>query len=184
MARKEPRVRQDKPMEMRVKQILRGSFRGSPASLTDGVLYEGLTLRQRLTRDKELWLQDRKAHPMGGPYYAELRKKYGGREAVEALLQARLGQEISQRLWDAMVAAQNKQKPVRSRLLHYMSTVQAVSQGEFIGLLKYMLGLNAKLPEHMHACKELLGMIARLSLRMLYEEEFFIASPRVHDIMA
>ena len=49
--------------------------------------------------------------------------------------------DLQQRLWDAMVAAQNKQKPDRSRAAYTTcSTVQGVKQGEFVGLLKYMLG--------------------------------------------
>lgn len=75
-----------KTTDATVDKILKDNFKGHTQFEVDGMLHEGMTLRQRLLHDRRRHNEDARSLPMGGPYYKELKTLYTSCDSPARLL--------------------------------------------------------------------------------------------------
>ena len=135
-ANKQPRVRLCTDVEEQVKWCIRDHFPTWSQELIHGVEWEGLSLWDRLMRDKAIWNEDRLACPMGGPYFQTLRERYAGGETLESKLQCADGVVPSKELKEAALEAMSRPAK-RSRLLQWLSCTSSANQTEMVAVCRW-----------------------------------------------
>ena len=120
-----------KTTEEIVEKSLYDNFKTFTASEIDGVVVEGMTLRQRLHHDKAAQKTDPKGIITGQRYYAMLKDQYASTEhATKRLVVKDQTLSVAPALMKAMVLLQNKSQNNRGAIVGWMSTATTVNQKE------------------------------------------------------
>eukprot|EP00971_Amphidinium_carterae_P321485 6390429-Amphidinium_carterae.2 len=167
----------------RLQRALKDNFSGWGEDLTDNVLVDGMSLRDRLLADKRRWLDDKLAFKMGAKYYAELRRKYQGAVDVESLLKGDSSLSRSDELHAALVAA-NSHPPQRKDWLNFMSTCSSLNQRELTAVLKMCLRLKpGSGAEQLQVLKSVMRCIIRLGLRTEHKTSIDLLQDKFHECL-
>ena len=125
------RVLKRKTTEEIVDKSLYDNFRTFTASEIDGVVVDGMTLRQRLQADKAKQKLDPKMITTGQRYCAMLRNTYASTEhAQQRLKVVDPSLSVNPVLMKAMVLNQNKSQNNRGAIIGWMGTATSVNQTE------------------------------------------------------
>ena len=130
------------PTETLVHRSLRDNFKGWSQVDIDGLKVEGLTLRERLTRDKRQQREDA-TFAMGGPYYKSIKLLYmSSSDPRKQLLVSNGNEELEPKLVIALTEAR-KQNPNRHPLLDWLRVSGTCNQRSLVGLLRFTLDIRA-----------------------------------------
>lgn len=99
---KQRRQLSKKTTDATVDKILKDNFKGHSQFEIDGLMCQGMTLRQRLVADRRIHNEDARSRPMGGPYYKELKAMYTSSDAPARMLKV---SDETLPVSDALVAA-------------------------------------------------------------------------------
>ena len=178
------RAKKGVDVEAQVRRSLLDNFRSFTAKETDGTLVEGLTLRQRLRKDKETKLQKGSADvPFGRRYYEALRDMYAGKDRVEKLLAPQEGLKVRENLVEAATAAL-KHPPNRSLMVAFLSSTQTLNQAEVCGVFRWLLKLNPSASaEQLECCKAVLRAVARLKLQAALPHECGLVRSKFDEVL-
>jgi hypothetical protein len=139
---KAARVCRQQSVERAVQKCIVDNFKGFSDAEVDGIQHDGLTLRQRLLRDKtDKDASGKQAVVTGARYYRELRNLYSSN--MNPIKQLIVTDESTPRseVFNAMLAA--KRPPInRNPLINYLTTAENPNMSEVIGILKWCLELN------------------------------------------
>eukprot|EP00971_Amphidinium_carterae_P338188 6475424-Amphidinium_carterae.3 len=100
---------------------------------TDHLVVEGLTLRQRVTQDKEKKQNNPQSVIMGKAYWEQLRKMYTSNSSELKQLGAVHVQSIPKKLFDA-VSKTRQRIPDRRSLAEYASSAESITKPSDQGL--------------------------------------------------
>ena len=177
------RGRKQDELEQAVAQAIRDNLRTMSSEELDGIVYQGLTCRERLRRDKQLWLaEDRKGLKMGGCYYTWLRSKYTSASNPRSQL-VLAWEEVPPRLRSALAEA-GAHIPKRAPLLAYVKGLTRACRGDVIALLRFLCGVNpATSLQHLQTCMTILTELQRLDVYKVYGEEMVIMRPKFDEIL-
>ena len=181
-AKKEPRVRVNADLEEQVKRCLRDHFPHWAAELVHGVEVDGYTLKERLLADKAIWNEDKSALPMGGPYFQNLRNRYGGGQTIETCLAADTSLTVSQEMRKAAIEA--FERPARrSRMLQYLACATEANQAEVVGACRWVCRLKPTVTEQLHCCIEVMRFLCRLGLDDAHGPEMKLMRPKFEEVL-
>lgn len=158
--------------ESKINKILADNFPNWPSAQVDVLQKEGITLRQRLIRDKRASQQPGSEVKMGKFYYEGLRELYDDGAGPQSKLKVKneLDPEDA-RLREALIAFV-KNKSASQALTEWCQTTGAVNQKNMVALLRTLVrtypGQNMSLAALL--C-DVMKMIARLSLAEHYTDE-------------
>ena len=178
-AKKLQRCRGQDELEQAVSQAIRDNLRTLSSEELDGLVYQGLTCRQRLRRDKEQWLaEDRKGLKMGGAYYSWLRSKYQSASNPRSQLVLQW-EDVPLRLRSALADA-GARNAKRAPLLAYVKGLTKPCRADIVACLRYLCGVNpATSIQHLEVCMTILQEMLRLSVFHQYGKEFTIMRPKI-----
>jgi hypothetical protein len=163
--------------EEQVNRCLKDNFKEFSSQEIDSIEIDGLTLRQRLARDKRLSRKNPDMS-MGSNYYRMLKDKYRSSDSVVKKLEVTNQSDlISPELRTALVALKNANCN-KSPLLEFMSGVESLNQKEVIGLYRGTQDLKPNISQkHVQVLVDLMRMILRLELHIKYEKETKLMFP-------
>ena len=175
--------RKDPNLASQVRKSLTDNFKALSPEEIDCTLRDGLTLRQRLQKDKEFNLQKAGSIHFGKHYYEELRQLYSDRTRPEKQLKPKPGLEIQEELMEAATAAM-KHPPNRALLVHLLKSLPEVNQAEVVGIFRWLLQLHpAASMNQMESCKAVLDFVVRLDLKSAFPEEVNCMRPKFDEIL-
>ena len=181
-AKRQPRLKVCTDLEEQVKRCLRDHFPHWSAELVHGVEVDGYTLKERLLADKAIWNEDKRALPMGGPYFQNLRNKYGGGQTIETCLAADPSLAVSQEM--RMAAIEAFERPARrSRMLQYLACATDANQAEVVGACRWVCRLKPTVTEQLHCCVEVMRFICRLGLDASHSAEMKLMRPKFEEVL-
>ena len=165
-------VRRD--TEQAVSKCLRDNFGNFTEINSDVLLYQGMTLRERLLKDKRSAKMG--LATMGANYYRDLRQWYSGEESPMAKLAVKDNNEkVRQELIDALVAMKSN-PPNRGPLSEFLSSAVGANQRELVGILKAMLELRPGLSKvHCASSIEIMQFLARSCMTDKFPDEVGLA---------
>jgi hypothetical protein len=163
--------------EEQVNRCLKDNFKDFSSQEIDSIEIDGLTLRQRLARDKRESRKNKEMH-MGSNYYRMLKDKYRSSDSVVKKLEVENQHELlSPELRTALVALKNANCN-KSPLLEFMSRVETLNQREVIGLFRGTLDLKPNISQkHTQVLIDLMRMILRLNVDTKFEKETKLMLP-------
>jgi hypothetical protein len=163
--------------EEQVNRCLKDNFKDFSSQEIDPIEIDGLTLRQRLARDKRMARKSPNMQ-MGSNYYKMLKDKYRSSDSVVKKLEVLNHSElIDPGLRKALVALKSANCN-KSPLLEFMSGVETMNQKEVIGLYRGTLDLKPNVSQkHVQVLVELMRMILRLELDTKFEKETKLMLP-------
>lgn len=139
---KAARVYRQQSVERAVQKCIVDNFKGFSDAEIDGIQHDGLTLRQRLLRDKtEKDASGKQLATTGARYYKEMRNLYSS--SANPIKQLIVTDDSTPRseVFNAMLAA--KRPPInRAPLINYLTTAEAPNMSEVIGIFRWALELN------------------------------------------
>ena len=183
-AKKAPRVKICTDLEEKVKRCLRDHFAGWTRELIHGVVVEDMTLYDRLMRDKGRWMENKASCPMGGPYWEDLREKYGGSETLvnESQLHPESGVEACAELRAAALEAMSRPAR-RSRVLQWLSCAQSCNRTEMVAICRWVCRLKPTVSEQLQCCIEVMRCVSRLGLGEAFPKEHALMHPKWEEVL-
>lgn len=157
--------------EKQVDRCIQDNFRGWGQVEIDSTTAEGLTLRERLTRDKRRHRED-PSFAMGGPYYKQLRMIYcSSDDPMKRLIVSDPTQTVCPKLVKSSAAAK-AQVANRGPLLEWCQTAPPCNQREYVGLLRAALELRPSISSSQCALLvEIIKYICRRDLGAAFATE-------------
>jgi hypothetical protein len=156
-----------------VQRAILDNFKGFTEQEIDSTIYEGLSLRARLYKDKATNQQAPGTIVMGRAYYNQLRSSYQSLAHPAKQLQVKDPQaEVRQELFQAMLASKKvpAQRQPMLQLLQNMTKVP--NQSEMVGILRWMVELRPTASsEQYQGVIQTMKWITRLGLDNTYPEE-------------
>lgn len=131
-----------KEVNAMVAKKLRDNFKGWSSVATDGVVVQGLTLRQTLARDTAIHLDNPTKLRMGATYYAQLKTSFKG---VDPALRKFSVKHPEETVHPALLAAIKETQQYHRNfqpLLTQLALMTHCNQKELVGLLKFNESLN------------------------------------------
>ena len=178
-----PRVRKIHHVSDMVQKALRDNFKDFSQGEIDSNLVNGMTLRQRLSSDKEANSTEAGTVVTGRRYYDSLRLAYSNQQSPERLLSAGPdGGPVGDTLWQAMVAT--KKVPTnRAPMQHFLETnTTEPNKSELVGILRFCLLCQATVSAEQQRCIILTMKYAqRLGLAEKFPKEIEIMKPKFND---
>lgn len=158
--------------ERMISKIIRDNFKGWSSELCELNIRDGLSLRARLTRDKNLQVSGKSNLTMGKLYYSELRSIYGAALSPEQLLIIRNDEEpVDLRLSAAMEGMFARKKSFE-KIMSYLGCADMVSQKNLVALFKACLMLSPATTQDNNALAlALLDFCRRHNMQAVYPEE-------------
>jgi len=168
---KQARATREHSVNRAVQKILVDNFKHFSDAEIDGIQVDGLTLRQRLTRDRELKAKPSDNVVMGARYYKEIKQLYSSSTNPVKLLVVTDDSSPGKEVFDAMLAA--KRHPCnRQPLIQYLITADTPNMSEVMGIFKWCLELNpAASAEQLRGVLEVMRWVRRLELDDTYETQ-------------
>ena len=170
--------------DIQVERALRDNFPKWGPELTDGILCDNMTLRDRLVADKRRQKDD-SSFAMGGPYYERLRQVYMPDGYLASKLKVK---DRSNPVREALPVAieQAQASPAnRGPILDILRSRQVLNQREMVGLLKYIFKLRPSASAGQAAVAiEFVRYITDIDLTSKMPEELAIARPFIDDTLA
>ena len=153
----------------------------SSASL-DVIIKDGLTLRQRVHRDKQAKLEGENIK-FGKKYWEALRALYADTTTVEGSLHMLPGSEVNPQLYRCLAQAL-KWPPNRGPLVQHLGMVTAMSRGDVVAVLKYLCRLNAASSEDQCLCAvTIVQTLGRVGAQVENAEHIAIAKPKIDEVL-
>ena len=169
--------------EAQVRKSLADNFKYMSAAEIDGTVRQGMTLRQRLMRDKQQPLDSPGSVAFGKCYYQALRDLYADGNKVEVLLRPDPSLEVRQELVEAATAAL-KHLPNRSMLVQFLKVTTALNQAEFVGVLRWMMSLHPSASsDQLKSGLTVLETVARLKLHEKFPHEASLVKSKWDEIL-
>lgn len=180
--RKHARVRQEMTVARAVQKILVDNFRSFSDAEIDGIQHEGLTLRQRLERDRQA-KQSESSVCMGARYYRELKALYSSSMNPSKQMGVTDDSTPSKEVFDAMVAA--KRHPCnRAPMINYLQTADSPNMSEAMGIFKWCLELNPLAStEQLRGVLEVMGWVRRLGLTASYPTQSSLLNTKFNEAL-
>ena len=155
-----------------ISKMLRDNFKGWSADLCELTIRDGVSLRQRLAKDKSLQVKGLRRETMGKLYYAELRSLYGSSLSPDHLLVIDNEDEPEDhRLSSAMEGLFTRKKNYEG--MHaFLGSADVLGQKNLVAPFKGCLMLNpASSHEHNALALCLLEYCKRHKLKATYPQE-------------
>jgi hypothetical protein len=171
-SRKPPR----RTSEEGVDRSLKENFPSLSSHAIDVFEVEGLTLRQRVLRDKEAGQGNTKKQKLGSSYWHGLREMYAeaDKKSEDALAAADKNQPVDPDLRAALeqvASAANVTQKVMSKLLAWLPIAQPCNQRELVGLLKLARTLRPSSDNSMKMLVGIMKYIVRTKLDQKHAKE-------------
>ena len=177
------RPKKTNSVDAQVRKSLADNFKNMSAAEIDGTVREGLTLRQRLMRDKQQQQEQPGSVAFGKCYYQSLRDLYADGNKVEALLCPDPSLAGRQELVEAATAAL-KHPPNRSLLVQFLKVTTTLNQAEFVGVLRWMMSLHPSASnDQLKSGLAVLETVSRLSLHEKFPHEASLAKSKWDEIL-
>eukprot|EP00971_Amphidinium_carterae_P138278 2739860-Amphidinium_carterae.2 len=149
---------------------------------TDHLLVGGVTLRERVTKDKEQKEKDPKSIVMGKAYWEKLRRDYTSDSNELKSLGAVDMDKVSSKLFEA-ISKTRLRCPDRRALTEFATRTHTVSKDEAVAMMKVMCTMDpAKHPEQRECLCECLCLLSRSSLESCCAEQLQTMSKRFDSI--
>ena len=164
-----------------VGQSLRDNFRGWDSELLDVKKIGGLTLRQRLTADKEKWLKEGGASvTFGATYYIRLKALYKDEQDPAAALEVKdPSLVVSADLMKAMVGVYQS-RPDRSLLQSFCQRVnQDLNLKEVCGIMAYFMQLKFMCKKQLPVALDVLRLLERAQVPAKHPDKWSVIRDRV-----
>ena len=166
-----------------VRKALTDNFRGMSSEELDGVLRDGLTLRQRLQQDKRQNAETPGSVQFGKLYYSELRALYSGSDKIEQKLVADKSLVVRPELLDVAARAL-RHPPQRATFVQLLARVSDLNQAETVGIPRWCLQLNPALSaEQLNSAKAVMQCVARLGLAAKFPTELNLMREKFDEIL-
>eukprot|EP00971_Amphidinium_carterae_P333822 6468786-Amphidinium_carterae.1 len=180
---KEKKLLGPKDIHTAVRKCISDSLADMSLEELDCVKVDGMTCRERLTKDKKEWLEGTADFTMGSGYYDGIRALYTGRGRIENQLEYTTGDTVPSALVKAIGKAR-KHPPNRGPLLTYMRSAKSLGRGEVIAVLKLMCSLRPSVKaEQCHVGMELVSLLSSLDVWTTYSDEYAIMRPKLDEIL-
>lgn len=131
-----------KTIDDMVSKAIADNFKGWGQLNTDGRTVDGLTLRQRLVKDKEGAKHKSKSVTVGAHYYRALKEKYAPMDSPAQLLYVKNQSDDVSAVLQKAVTAYKRSNSSKSLLAEFMHTASTINQKEFVGLSRCILSLR------------------------------------------
>lgn len=131
-----------KTIDDMVTKAIADNFKGWGQLDTDGRTVDGLTLRQRLVKDKEGAKHKSKSVTFGAHYCRALKEKYAPIDSPAQLLYVKNQSDDVSAVLQKAVTAYKRSDSSKSLLAEYMHTATSINQKELVGLSRCILGLR------------------------------------------
>lgn len=169
-----------------VDRAIADQFAGWSVVATDVKLVDGLTLRQRILRDKEAAASSKQR--LGANYWKELRCLYAlDDQAMRKLGVANPSDLVSPALVSALeqATATNTNQRNKTPLLHYLASAPDCNQKELVGLLRSIMELKPSAVGSSAAIiTAVLKFICRLGLDRKYPSEVEFVRTHMDEALA
>ena len=176
-------VRGERDVQEAVRKALTKSCSWATAAEIDGTVYQGLTLRQRLYRDKWACLVEKKKVSFGKAYYLQLKEWYGAKTNVEETLELEGDQVVNPDCFRAL-AQLLKHPPNRSVMDAFASTCQSLSKNDTIVMVRALLHLQPTASvEQLHTCAEIIRGVARVGAWGSYPDLQALATKKIDEVL-
>ena len=153
--------RSERDVSEAVRKALNDACRWAGPEERDCAVHEGLTLRQRLERDKRAALNGDKTKVFGKTYYLQLRQWYGAKSNTRELLQMKPDHKISPELFKA-IAQMLRKPPNRSYMSQWSNSCTSLQENDVVGMCRAMLELCPQASgEQLHTATDIIKGIAR-----------------------
>ena len=151
----------EKDIAEAVRKALSDACKWASPEEIDGSLYEGLTLRQRLEKDKRAAYEGDKGKVFGKTYYLQLRQWYGAKTTVQKELKMSEDHKVNPALFKA-VAQMLRQPPNRSYICAFASSCVSLQRNDVVAMSRALLELCPKASaDQLHTAVEILKGLAR-----------------------
>ena len=149
----------------------------------DHIFIGGLSLRQRVQRDKQMREDKHPEAPIIGKlYWEEIRGMYMDASRLEKQMEPDESLPLSRDLMDALAACL-KGHPNRSLLQSYMSSAAAINQRELVLLLRYTCKLEPSASsDQLSTCVAVMEGLYRLQSLTKYPVEMAVMRPKFDQI--
>ena len=155
-----------------VDKIIVDNFKDKTQMEVDGLIVEGMTLRNRLLKDRRHHNLAPRSLPMGGPYYKKLKTLYCSDESpFRSLRVLDDSLAIDESLIESLLALKGPTKH-RGLLADWLSSTPHCNQSELVGVLKVALEHNPLGSSNsLYIVVDTMTFIKRLSLDKMYGAE-------------
>eukprot|EP00971_Amphidinium_carterae_P349362 6490979-Amphidinium_carterae.2 len=149
---------------------------------TDHLVVGGLTLRERVTRDKEQKEKDPKSIVMGKAYWEKLRRDYTSDSNELKSLGAVDMDKVSPKLFEA-ISKTRLRCPDRRALTEFATRTHSVRKDEAVAMMKVMCTMDPSKHADQRECLcECLSLLSRSSLESCCTEQLQTMSKRFDSI--
>jgi hypothetical protein len=179
------RTSKTQSLEASVSKALSDNFSGWAARETDAVCIAGMTLRQRLTEDKRMFLaKDAKAPTMGRKYYEQLRQDFSSADSPKKKLVPTNPMEVIDDALLRAMCASKQAHPNRMPMIQLLANFQACNQSSVVGIFRWQLDLvPAASQEQMRGCIETMKWVVRTGIHTKFPTECAIMTEKWNDIL-
>eukprot|EP00971_Amphidinium_carterae_P115334 2284244-Amphidinium_carterae.1 len=165
-----------------VQVAIRQNCQGMSHYETDQLVVDGLTLRQRVTRDKEQKERDPNGIVMGKAYWEGLRRMYTADSSELKSLGPVNVDAVAPKLFEA-ISKTRLRIPDRRALAEYCSRTESVNRDEAVAIMKTMCTLDpCKHPEQKDCLMECLSLLARSQLETECAAQYQVMAKRFDSI--
>lgn len=170
--RKKAKNKQDMVDERMISKIIRDNFKGWSTEACELTIRDGMSLRQRLSKDKALQVKGLRSSPMGKLYYTELRALYSSSQSAEQLLEITNPNEPEDgRLMAALEGLFARRKNYEA-IESFLACAEMLGQKSTVALFKGCLMFNpASSREHNNLAMSVLEYCKRHDLKAKYPTE-------------
>ena len=169
-----PRKRGGQSVACQVRNSIRDCLGSLNAAELDQIRVEGLTLRERLTRDKTLEQQHPGSIKFGKNYFAALRAKYSSKNSLEKRLQLDRGQPVSPEFRQAFLACL-AHPPRRGEMRAWLvaQTEATITLPDVCGVFVLFAKQHPSLSQEVYAlCETMVESMVRLKMKELAPRRF------------
>ena len=169
------RPKTEKDLAEAVRKALAASCKWAGPDEIDGTFHEGLTLRQRIERDKRAAAAGDTSKSFGKTYYLQLKEWYGAKTDVRQMLVMKPDHQVHPDLFKA-ISQMLRHPPNRSYMKAWAASCTTLQENDIVAMCRVLLELVP------HASAEQLYTSVQI-ISGIERADGWVNHPQIHHVM-